>query len=755
VRVRERRWAAPTVAAAIVGALALPAAGHTAAGVVVTGTYRTLHADTRDGGRRVDALIVDGKAFALRLPRGSAPRSGATVRVTGDSSGSLLAATDVREIAPPRAVAASGGHRLLVINVVWGGQTLNATQDTARAFVFGTTDPQRRSTAQYYQDVSYGQFALTGDVTPILTIADPGDCTLPTGSYAIALAADAAATGAGFAPSAYDNVMYNVPESCGTIYRGLGEVSGPRTWVVGGLWNLGDGYARMVPAHELGHNLGLWHGHGLECGAQIVSPACLASSSSLNEYGSSYDLMGNNWTSDGADSVNWLAFPQELSLGWIDGRFTDVNQPAAPTGQDLTVVPIERSTGVVGLRISTSRRVYYVEYRQPLSQDAYLSAFSDATHGVLVSMRNDLPFGDPGPVNLDTAPNSTVDSPYGWSCVDLAAYCDFFDAALNPGQTFADVDGAFSLRVTSVGASGATVRIEWGNAGGSTNWAAQSSVDFDGDHKTDLAALYRGQAPDSLWYAPGRFQIFFGATSDVPVPGDYNGDGKTDAVIFRPSTGLWYGPATALPQIVIQMNLGQTGDVPVPGDYDGDGKTDPAIYRPSTGLFFAVLSGGGTKSSTFGASGDVPVPRDYDGDGKTDFAIYRQNATPDHLGLWYAPLSGGGVYQIYFGAPGDVPVPGDYNGDGRAEAVIFRQASGLWYGPFNGATGLFQLSLGGPGDVPIPGYYDGDLAQDPAVYHRANGLWFALLSGGGTSQTTVGAPGDVPMQKRPALAGGL
>jgi hypothetical protein len=294
------------------------------------------------------------------------------------------------------------------------------------------------------------------------------------------------------------------------------------------------------------------------------------------------------------------------------------------------------------------------------------------------------------------------------------------------------------------------------------NWAANNSVDFDGDHRTDLGGLYRGLSPlDSLWFAPASgggsaFQIYFGATSDIPVPGDYNGDGKTDAVIFRPGTGLWYGPQTGAAVIVIQMVLGQAGDVPIPGDYDGDGKEDPAIYRPSTGLFFSVLSGGGVKSSTFGAAGDVPVPRDYDGDGKTDFAIYRADATPDHLGLWYSPLSGGGVYQIYFGAPGDIPVPGDYNGDKRAEAVIFRGATGLWYGPFNGAAGLFQLLLGGGGDTPIPGYYDNNLTEDPAIYRKATGLWFSLNSGGGVSRIDgLGTTADVPIQKRPALAGGI
>jgi thermitase len=288
------------------------------------------------------------------------------------------------------------------------------------------------------------------------------------------------------------------------------------------------------------------------------------------------------------------------------------------------------------------------------------------------------------------------------------------------------------------------------------NWAANPSVDFDGDHVTDLGALYRGLSPqDSLWFAPGTFQIYFGATTDVPVPGDYNGDGRTDAVIYRPSTGLWYGPQTGASQIVIQMTLGQAGDIPIPGDYDGDGKTDPAIYRPSSGMFFAVLSGGGTKSSTFGAAGDVPVPRDYDGDGKTDFAIYRANAS-NGLGLWYAPLSGGGVYQIYFGAATDVPVPGDYNGDKKAEAVIFRPSTGLWYGPYNGASGLFQLTLGQTGDVPIPGYYDANQAEDPAIFRPSTGLWFAALSGGGSARVDgLGQPADVAVQKRPTLTGGI
>ena len=55
---------------------------------------------------------------------------------------------------------------------------------------------------------------------------------------------------------------------------------------------------------------------------------------------------------------------------------------------------------------------------------------------------------------------------------------------------------------------------------------------------------------------------------------------------------------------------GLVGDVPVLGDYDGDGKTDVVVYRPANGTWWILLSSTGFTSYNayqWGQPGDVPV----------------------------------------------------------------------------------------------------------------------------------------------------
>ncbi|HPQ66745.1 MAG TPA: hypothetical protein PLI51_08475, partial [bacterium] len=98
--------------------------------------------------------------------------------------------------------------------------------------------------------------------------------------------------------------------------------------------------------------------------------------------------------------------------------------------------------------------------------------------------------------------------------------------------------------------------------------------DYDGDGTADIA-LFR--PPAGLWLVRGLTRVWFGTSTDRPIPRDYSGDGTWDLAIYRPSLGKW------MVRSLTKTFYGVSTDITVGADYDGDGSTDIALFRPSIG----------------------------------------------------------------------------------------------------------------------------------------------------------------------------
>jgi hypothetical protein len=218
---------------------------------------------------------------------------------------------------------------------------------------------------------------------------------------------------------------------------------------------------------------------------------------------------------------------------------------------------------------------------------------------------------------------------------------------------------------------------------------------------------------------------FGGVPGDIPIAGDWNGNGHTKVGIYRSTNGYFILDSNGdgvLDAGDAFFNLGvgmDPTDIPVVGDWNGDGRSKVGIFR--AGFLWLldyngdqVYSGPPSDRAYFfgGISGDLPVTGDWTGSGTSKIGIFR-------LGFyWLLDANGNGSYDgngpgqdyafPYGGISQDVPVVGDWNGSGISKVGVFREGffwvlDGNNLGDSTHSVGLAFAFGGISGDKPVVG----------------------------------------------------
>jgi hypothetical protein len=398
------------------------------------GELEVLHVDYADASADRYEYALRTAMERLALHFASAPpthlMSGTHVRARGLRVGNALALDSASALTVAKATALPntlGAQKTLMMLV-------NFSDLATQPYSVAQAQSVLATTSNFDYEASYQQTWLTSTVAGWFTIAS----TSTTCDYnTIASQAQQAASKAGYVLSNYNRYVYVFPgNACG--WWGLGTVGGnpSHAWI-----NTRYGFSLTVLGHEMGHNLGLYHAHSLDCGTAPYA----ASGCSMAEYGDVFDLMGNS-----GRTPHYNAYQKER-LGWLNaGVSPPLLTASSQTGTaTYAIAPVEdaRDTRPRAVKIpqndscTSPQKWLYVESRQATGFDAFLAGNTNVLSGVLVHAVTD---GDPNSSNLlDMTPATTA-----WT-----------DSALVAGLSYVDPVRGVAITPQAAGATGATVAV--------------------------------------------------------------------------------------------------------------------------------------------------------------------------------------------------------------------------------------------------------------------------------------------------------
>jgi len=240
--------------------------------------------------------------------------------------------------------------RVLVLKATWGPRPFSDAEVSAVVF---------DEAARFIDTASFGQVQITGAQTPWLQAYSgvpacaPGPLTEP---------AKTAAASAGYDVAAYDRVIYllpTMPNGCPT------DTADIRTGTVALIGNLVSGLVE----HELGHTFGLSHAGAANYGR--------SGRLRFDHYGDYWDVMGSGYLGNidmpgnGAGDGDYGAL-QKACGGWLTS-YTHLERSDVYT-LDALELP---STKPQALVVDTATREYWIDHREPVGNDAYLSSAAD------------------------------------------------------------------------------------------------------------------------------------------------------------------------------------------------------------------------------------------------------------------------------------------------------------------------------------------------------------------------------------------